>query len=136
MSPDHLKALLLLSGIGYTKTHEIKNKYWPDAYPDMIAKYPWWLVQTPLGMIEIGWRKRVISINWSDTGWKDPHYVPNAEPKYRGRYEGITKDDTTKDATFVHAWSYADAVKYLTTLRHQLESEAHRRANPVPAEAT
>jgi len=58
---------------------------------------PWWLVKTHLGLIEIGWRKRVISINWSDTKVKTI----------------VTTDNVTKDENGVHAYSVEDAVKYL-----------------------
>jgi hypothetical protein len=61
---------------------------------------PWWLVKTPHGMIEIGPRKRVIEIRWSDT---------NIE-------KIVTTDDVTKGVHLVHAYSNIDAIKYLVEL--------------------
>lgn len=100
MTSDQLKALFLLSGIEMLNQYEIRNKYWPDSETYDGVRTPWWLVKTEFGMIEIGWRKRVISIDWSDTGIAAI----------------VTKDEVTKNDHSVHAWNYADAVKYLTTL--------------------
>jgi len=66
-------------------------------------KSPWWLVKTKHGLIEIGWRKRVISIDWSDTPIR----------------KHVTKDDVTKDLTSVHAWSLEKAVEYLKAFRKE-----------------
>jgi hypothetical protein len=74
-------------------------------------KYPWWLIKTEFGLIMIGWRKRVINIDWSDTP---------------GRPSGntLTADDTTKDTTVIHAWSELKAIEYLTALKAFLHSQA------------
>jgi hypothetical protein len=66
---------------------------------------PWWFVKTRWGWIEIGWRKRVISICWADC----------AGPL------DVTQDDVTKNGELVHAWSMVKAVEYLTTLREELQ---------------
>jgi hypothetical protein len=105
MTERHTEALFTLAGIEATKFHKLANQYWGDgAYAELAAQSPWWLVQTPHGFIKLGWRKRVISIDWSDT----PH---------RGE---VTSDNVTKSAVMVHAWSYAKAVEYLTQLGVQL----------------
>lgn len=103
MDFEHAKALFLLAGIEARKFHQLANKYWPDAdgYAEVRRENPWWLVETPYGLVEIGWRKRVISIDWNDTPVR----------------EIVTEDDVTKDATMVHAWSYAKAVEYLSCWR-------------------
>lgn len=72
----------------------IKTCLWP-------LRSPWWLVLTDFGPIEIGWRKRVISIDWSATN-------------IRGV---VTTDETTKGLGHVHAWTMDAAVRYLTALR-------------------
>lgn len=74
----------------------IPNKYWGKS-PDL---HPWWLVKTSRGYVELGWRKRVLSIDWKDT---DVRVV-------------VTADDVTKDQERVHAYSTAKAVEYLTVL--------------------
>lgn len=68
---------------------------------------PWWLVKTKFGLIEVGWRKRVIQIDWRDTGLRCV----------------VTADEVTKDEHLVHAWNRAKAVKYLDELRVKLERE-------------
>lgn len=75
--------------------YELVNEYDPERDDS------WWLVKTELGLIKIGWRKRVICIDWSETPIR----------------KLVTTDDVTKDETMVHAWSVGEAIKYLTTLR-------------------
>jgi hypothetical protein len=75
---------------------ELPNQYWKEP-----GCHPWWFVRTHPGWIEIGWRKRVISIDWSDT-------------PIRGI---VTQDDLTKSQIMVHAYSMEKALEYLTTLR-------------------
>lgn len=75
---------------------------------------PWWLIKTPFGLIEIGWRKRVISIDWSDTAARVV----------------VTSDEVTKDRTSVHAWSEEKALEYLKALRVALEVSTYQSCNP------
>lgn len=100
MTEQEARALFLLAGIDVTAVHKIENGYWPEGYIEMRQKSPWWLMKTPAGLVRIGWRKRVISIDWCDT----PARII------------VTDDDTTKDATLVHAWSHGKAVVYLDSL--------------------
>lgn len=100
MNEEQAKALFLLAGFSTTRFHRLENKYWPDAYVAERSNSPWWLVMTEFGPVEIGWRKRVISISWEDT----PARVI------------VTEDNVTKEETFVHAWSYVKALEYLTAL--------------------
>jgi len=65
----------------------------------------WWLVKIKQGLIEIGWRHRVINIDWSDTLLR----------------KIITADDVTKSGDMVHAWSVAKAIEYLTEVRQSLK---------------
>lgn len=108
MERKELDALLLLAGIEPVAVHQLENRYWPDceAYAQIRRKTPWWLVQTKAGLVVIGWRKRVISIDWSDTPVRAL----------------VTADDTTKGEDHVHAWGYGDAVKYLARLRPALNT--------------
>lgn len=103
MNEEQARALFVLAGIPVTRLHRLENKYWPDNahYADVRRNSPWWLAVTPFGPIQIGWRKRVISINWEDTPAR----------------QVVTADDVTKGDDHVHAWSYAKALEYLTTLR-------------------
>lgn len=100
MTEEKVKALFLLAGIQILNMWKLENKYWPKAYVDMIMNNPWWLVKTPLGLIEIGDRKRVTNIDWSDTSIR----------------KVITEDDVTKDDTMVHAWTDEKIIEYLKAL--------------------
>lgn len=102
MKKEKLLALFALSDIPVLNTWELPNQYWPDVdeYAEIRKQNPWWLVKTPVGLIQIGWRKRVISINWSDTAI---HAI-------------ITEDDVTKSQEMVHAYSEEKAIQYLKVL--------------------
>ena len=91
-----------MAGFEIKSLHRLDNKYWPQHqdYFEVRKNNPWWLAITPHGPIEIGWRKRVISISWADTPLQ---YT-------------VTEDDVTKSKTLVHAWSYAKALEYLDNL--------------------
>lgn len=79
---------------------EIPNEY---CNRGCCAFYPWFIVTTPMGRIKIGWRKRVINIDWSDA-------------KARVRGEELTADDVTKGADYIHAYGYEKAKEYLAKL--------------------
>lgn len=108
----HVRALCLLAGIQARSVFQVENAYWPDAYVEVRKLSPWFLVTTPVGVVRLGWRKRVLSIEWSDTPIR----------------KILTADDTTKEENLVHAWSYPKAVEYLQALACELSA-----AEPVPA---
>ena len=103
MSKEHMLALFLLAGFEVKAFWELPNGYWPESYTELRKKSPWWLVKTEFGLVKLGWRKRVISINWEEL---DYHL---SGP--------VTEDEVTKSTTGVHAWSYSKAVEYLSALR-------------------
>jgi hypothetical protein len=103
---ETLDALLKLSQIEPIEIYELANQYWPRTYFQLCVENSWWLVFTLAGPIVIGWRKRVISIDWSKTNIRTI----------------ITEDDVTKDETSVHAWGVGKAVAYLTTLGCQIKA--------------
>jgi hypothetical protein len=105
MTEEQARAIFLLAGVPAGKLHRLENGYWPEAYVERRRDSPWWLATTEYGPVVIGWRKRVISIDWSDT-------------KVRAI---VTDHDVTKDETGVHAWGYASAVEYLTEWRRHAE---------------
>jgi hypothetical protein len=81
---------------------EIDNKYWGDH--SHFRKIPWFIVTTKIGRFIIGWRKRVISIDWSDTrGTKTSK-------------ELFADENVTKDTKMIHAWSMDDARRYINTI--------------------
>lgn len=99
-------ALFEMADFEIKSMHEIPNGYWPHAYIEMREKNPWWLFETEFGIIKIGWRKRVISIDWESTKIKIPD---------------LTEDDVTKNDYLVHAWSYSKALEYLTNLNQAMQ---------------
>lgn len=82
---------------------EIPNEYYGENSPYSF-NFPWFLVTTSVGPIKIGWRKRVISIDWSQT------IVPKTAE------ELFKEEDTTKDGKLIHAWTYAKAKEYLKVI--------------------
>lgn len=99
MTEEQARAIFLLAGISVSNAFQIENGYWPEAYVEARKASPWWLMKTERGLVRIGRRKRVISIDWSNTPV---------------RLE-VTEDDTTKGDTYVHAWTNGNAVDYLAT---------------------
>lgn len=66
----------------------------------------WFNVKTPYGTILIGWRKRVINIDWSDTGVSVP---------------GVPGEDVTCGDKYTHAWGEEKALEYLTKIKIALD---------------
>lgn len=88
---------------------------------DKISSSPWWLVETDMGPIEIGWRKRVISVNWESTGFPAK----------------VTDDAVTQDKFLVHAWDYKSLVVYLHNLHSRwLNREQVEPVNGVKCDLT
>lgn len=83
-------------------THtELPNGY--CSQPCCILK-PWLKVQTHKGTIVIGWRKRVINIDW-----KDSNITGSADDLFPA-------EDVTKVDKLIHAWGYEKAKEYLAKL--------------------
>lgn len=83
----------------YTK--EIQNEYYEDSLN------PWFLVTTFKGIIKIGWRKRVINIDWSLSDIRATSEILFAN------------EDTTKYNKVIHAWGYEKAKEYIQKLLNQ-----------------
>lgn len=122
MKQEKAKALFLLAGFEIENIFELVNQYWPEAYQDLIQQNPWWLVKTKHGLIKIGWRKRVINIDWSDTEYRAEKFGDGVWP------DSITKDEVTRSETNVHAWSYLKALEYLISLHVRLNEKPLREA--------
>lgn len=112
MKAKEVDGLFALAGIAVLQKWRLQNRYYGDCdevhadHVQRVVNTPWWLLLTPAGLIEIGWRKRVISINWRFT----PVRVL------------VTQDDVTKGEDHVHAWGMADALKYLTELARGIQA--------------
>jgi len=62
---------------------------------------PWFIVTTRVGRFKIGWRKRVILIDWSDC------------PGTGLSIDLFANEDVTKGERMIHAWSYGKAREYI-----------------------
>ena len=98
---ESFHSIFQLAGIIILREWELVDGYDPD------RGRSWYLFQTAYGLIKIGWRKRVINIDWSDTGVKAI----------------VTEDNVTKELTFVHAYSDLKAIEYLRNLKSFLDAK-------------
>ncbi len=81
----------------------------PNEYGSASYNGPWYTVNTPVGRFKIGWRKRVIYIDWS---------LIDADLLHL-----FSDQDVTKGSRFIHAWSEEDAAEYLVRIRHELQGK-------------
>ena len=65
---------------------------------------PWFIVTTSKGRIRIGWRKRVILIDWIDS------IIPDMSEKL------FIDEDVTKFDKTIHAWGLEKAKEYIDKL--------------------
>lgn len=81
-------------------------EFLPNGYCSSLswAHKPWFLCHTPDGDIEIGWRKRVISIEWKD----------NFKPFDMNIF---ADEDVTKWDNGIHAWKIEKAREYLKRVK-------------------
>lgn len=89
------------AGVEPIYLEEIPNRY--DSGPYSVNR-PWYRVTTPVGHFVLGWRKRVIQIDWSETTVKS-----TAAELFPG-------EDVTKGDRMIHAWGYQKAAEYLKRL--------------------
>ena len=97
---ERVNILALFPSVIYVR--EIPNEYWPKDYG--LHYYPWFIVTTSIGHIKIGWRKRVITIDWADTDVKQ-----SAEDLF-------ANESSTKYGCSIHAWNYDKAKEYIGKL--------------------
>lgn len=99
-SIEAVAALFAFAEIPVLGITQVPNQYWPESPRYDSVRTPWWNVQTKHGIILIGWRKRVLNIDWSKTPIRMT----------------ITDDDVTKSVDAVHAYNIGKALTYLSTL--------------------
>lgn len=78
---------------------------------------PWFIVTTEIGRFKIGWRKRVIEINWEDTTCED--YAVKLFPN----------EDATRVGKMIHAWSLESAKTYIEAVINAATREKVRFKN-------
>lgn len=82
----------------------------PNGYdPDYFVHEPWLIVTTSVGRFKIGWRKRVINIEWAEVSG-----AGNGEELFQS-------EDVTKGDTLIHAWNIEDARRYIQTIIHSIK---------------
>jgi len=105
--PDSMRAVELerASLLSMFKTpiyvEEIPNGYCSEY---CCRHRPWFVVTTSVGRFTIGWRKRVIQIDWKDTVGTKP------------AIELFPEEKTTMEDKYIHAWSLEDAARYIETV--------------------
>lgn len=122
---------------GFTKpvVRVVPNGYWPDAYVVERAREPWCVLATHWGDLTFGWRKRVVSLSWSDVvkrlgdGFSGDRRVDVHERRVdvyerRRAVEAalaattlFPNEDVTRDGPLIHAWNQSKFVEYLRVLR-------------------
>ena len=88
---------------------EIPNGYYGD--DSTMQHIKWFVVTTKIGRIKIGWRKRVINIDWSDTvlsKLSGEELFANVESTKGGKSE--------RDNCYVHAYGVEKATEYVQHL--------------------
>jgi len=84
---------------------EVSNEYWCGIDKAWALSRPWFMVTTPVGHIKVGWRKRVIELNWERT-------------TIEATAEKLFPDHSaTTGHRMVHAYGYERLTAYLKTLR-------------------
>lgn len=91
--------LLQLFGEEKIFTLEIPNEYRKDD-----PHFKWLMVTTKVGHIKIGWRKRVINIDWSGTIIKE------------SGIELFPTEEVTREGKSIHAYGYEKAQEYIDKL--------------------
>jgi hypothetical protein len=71
MNRKEALAIFTLAGIEVLDTKALVDGYGYNPDDERFFETPmrqcWWFLKTKYGWIEMGWRKRVIQINWKDT---------------------------------------------------------------------
>lgn len=124
LSEEQVRALFLIAQINVTGLWRRPNQYitYDQREDEQTTRseavyresHPWWLVRTEWGMIEIGPRKRVIEVDWSDT--KLPVIFQDTDP--------INVDNVTNDKYYFHAWDFEKLVIYLICTKQRLIESA------------
>ena len=98
---EKLTEIFKLAGFDPIHVETIDSQYCSEA---CCYKYPWVIITTEKGRIKLGWRKRVMNLDWSDS-----------DIKLDG--EEIFKDENvTKGKSFIHCWGTEKAIEYLKKL--------------------
>jgi hypothetical protein len=93
----------------------------PNGYCPCDICAPWFTVSTDIGEITIGWRKRVINIDWEKV-------VKEGD---EGRLlELFASENVTKGGGGIHAWGWDKAVEYLMILKDFVQNPSAPTSQP------
>lgn len=101
---DHvaeLTEIFKVAGFDTIHVETIDSQYCSDA---CCYKYPWIIVTTKKGRIKLGWRKRVINLDWSESD-----ITSMGEILFKG-------ENTTVGEKYIHCRGKDKAVEYLKKL--------------------
>jgi hypothetical protein len=126
------------AGLGPIFMEPIQNGYHRAGDPHALGN-PWYSVATAIGYIQIGWRKRVINIDWARTTLKslieDKYHegprLPGGEELFPAEHKSGCP--TTGD-TFIHAYGYEKATEYLKVMLEHSQKGGVRKLEPRPRE--
>jgi hypothetical protein len=85
---------------------ELPNGYCSQA---CCKHLPWFRVMTRVGPVVVGWRKRVINIDWTESllKWSGKELFPE---------EDVTRSDMWAPTRYIHAWGLDKAHAYINRM--------------------
>ena len=87
------------------------NEYWGENSVGALCD-PWYVVTTRIGHIKVGWRKRVIVLDWQRTS------IHNKERASYHQRDGLFPyENVTQDTNMIHAYGYEKLTSYLKKLK-------------------
>jgi hypothetical protein len=101
---ERADAIFRDANIGAIFVKEIPNGYCGDT---CCPHLPWLLVTTKMGVIKVGWRKRVIHLEWTES------IIDATAGSLFGATEQVTM---AAEGKMIHAWSYEKATEYMKKL--------------------
>jgi len=112
------RALMMLTGFDYTSEHKLVNGYVSDrGTGNPQYSQPWMMFMTTWGPVVVGWRKRVINIEWHDS--KYPSLVVEPPDLY-----------ITHGPGYIHCYGYGEALAALERLKFMFGRKDYLAALP------
>ncbi len=93
---------------------ELPNGYCPR-HP-VLKLLPWYRITTCVGHFVIGWRKRVIHLEWTGV------------PGSKTAEELFPAEDVTKEGKTIHAWSHDKAKEYISKVMEDVKQVSSEKS--------